>query len=291
MPSMKQGGDWISTNSAIPRSGHYHLTVEEARRRDLVGEPLRMITLESRIPCARNLATLLRQSGLSQALDQPDTILLPREGHCRFVKIGNARWRLQSQSARPESESRVEGNSDPQGADAKTSIGWSCRTPCSIELSLDGPFTVTFTRPGFAPRTVPVELEPGQPGEAHAKFAPNPPVRLPPGRPRLSTSELVPTTTIVAVLINPINNPAVVETVSRQAQASARALGLQILQEIACFQASYQLAGSSTRPRSTKLCRQLGCSGSSSPSFGRRRSRVANAISPSIRASWAPRQK
>lgn len=171
---MKQGGDWISTNSAIPRSGHYHLTVEEARRRDLVGEPLRMITLESRIPCARNLATLLRQSGLSQALDQPDTILLPREGHCRFVKIGNARWRLQSQSARPESESRVEGNSDPQGADAKTSIGWSCRTPCSIELSLDGPFTVTFTRPGFAPRTVPVELEPGQPGEAHAKFAPNP---------------------------------------------------------------------------------------------------------------------
>ncbi len=65
-------------------------------------------------------------------------------------------------------------NSDPQGADAKTSIGWSCRTPCSIELSLDGPFTVTFTRPGFAPRTVPVELEPGQPGEAHAKFAPNP---------------------------------------------------------------------------------------------------------------------
>ncbi len=180
---------------------------------------------------------------------------------------------------------------DPQGADAKTSIGWSCRTPCSIELSLDGPFTVTFTRPGFAPRTVPVELEPGQPGEAHAKFAPNPPVRLPPGRPRLSTSELVPTTTIVAVLINPINNPAVVETVSRQAQASARALGLQILQEIACFQASYQLAGSSTRPRSTKLCRQLGCSGSSSPSFGRRRSRVAIAISPSIRASWAPRQK
>ncbi len=40
--------------------------------------------------------------------------------------------------------------------------------------------------------------------------------------------ELVPTTTILAVLINPINNPAVVETYSRQAQALARALGLQI---------------------------------------------------------------
>jgi putative ABC transport system substrate-binding protein len=40
--------------------------------------------------------------------------------------------------------------------------------------------------------------------------------------------ELVPTTTILGVLINPINNPAVVETYSRQAQASARALGLQV---------------------------------------------------------------
>jgi hypothetical protein len=39
-----------------------------------------MIALESRIPCARNPATLLRQPGLSQALDQPDTILLPGEG-------------------------------------------------------------------------------------------------------------------------------------------------------------------------------------------------------------------
>jgi hypothetical protein len=36
-------------------------------------------------------------------------------------------------------------NSDPQGADARTSLGWSCRTPCSMELSVDGPFTVTFT--------------------------------------------------------------------------------------------------------------------------------------------------
>jgi putative ABC transport system substrate-binding protein len=40
--------------------------------------------------------------------------------------------------------------------------------------------------------------------------------------------ELVPTATIMAVLINPINTPAVVETDSRQAQAAARALALQI---------------------------------------------------------------
>jgi hypothetical protein len=65
-------------------------------------------------------------------------------------------------------------NSDPRGADATTSLGWSCRTPCSIEVSVDGPFTVTFTRPGFAPSTVPVQLEAAQPGALEAKFAPDP---------------------------------------------------------------------------------------------------------------------
>jgi hypothetical protein len=65
-------------------------------------------------------------------------------------------------------------NSDPQGADATTSLGWSCRTPCSMELSVDGPFTVTFTRPGFASSTVSVQLEAGQPGASEAKFAPDP---------------------------------------------------------------------------------------------------------------------
>jgi hypothetical protein len=63
-------------------------------------------------------------------------------------------------------------NSDPQGADATTSLGWSCRTPCSMELSVE-PFTVTFTRPGFASSTIPVQIEAAQPG-AEAKFAPDP---------------------------------------------------------------------------------------------------------------------
>ena len=64
-------------------------------------------------------------------------------------------------------------NSDPQGADATTSLGSSCRTPCSIELSVDRPFTVTFTHRGFAPSIVPVDIEPAQRG-ASAKFAPDP---------------------------------------------------------------------------------------------------------------------
>jgi hypothetical protein len=64
-------------------------------------------------------------------------------------------------------------NSSPQGADATASLGWRCRTPCSIELLADGPFTVTFTRKGFVPRTIPVQIEPTQPGVS-AKFAPDP---------------------------------------------------------------------------------------------------------------------
>ena len=42
--------------------------------------------------------------------------------------------------------------------------------------------------------------------------------------------DLVPTTTIMAVLVNPTNNPANVEIELRQAQAAARTLGLQTIQ-------------------------------------------------------------
>ena len=70
--------------------------------------------------------------------------------------------------------SSIHLNSDPQGADAITSFGWSCRTPCSIELSAEAPFTVTFTRPGFSPSTIPVEIEAAHSGASNTKFAPNP---------------------------------------------------------------------------------------------------------------------
>ena len=65
-------------------------------------------------------------------------------------------------------------NSNPQGADATASLGSRCRTPCLIELSADGPFTVTFTRKGFVPSTIPVQIEPAQPGVLDAKFTPDP---------------------------------------------------------------------------------------------------------------------
>jgi hypothetical protein len=64
-------------------------------------------------------------------------------------------------------------NSNPQGANATASLGSGCRTPCSIELATDGPFTVTFTHRGFVPSTVPVEIAPTQPDGLDAKFTPD----------------------------------------------------------------------------------------------------------------------
>ena len=53
----------------------------------------------------------------------------------------------------------------------------------------------------------------------------------------------------------------------------------------------HQLAGSSLRPRSTKVGRHFGFSTSSMRRFGIRRSSVVSATSASSRASCAPRQK
>jgi hypothetical protein len=64
--------------------------------------------------------------------------------------------------------------SDPRGAEATTSLGSSCQTPCSIELVVERPFTVTFTHRGFVSSTVPVETEAPQPGTSDAKFSPDP---------------------------------------------------------------------------------------------------------------------
>jgi hypothetical protein len=74
----------------------------------------------------------------------------------------------------------VQFESDPAGAEAKTSLGQSCRTPCSLDVAADE-FSVTFTLPGYQPQTVPVRLvasnEPIDPitGRApSARLVPNP---------------------------------------------------------------------------------------------------------------------
>jgi len=67
----------------------------------------------------------------------------------------------------------IELDSDPQGVEAKTSLGTSCRTPCTLEVPTSGGFSVTFSREGFTPQTVPVQAQPGQEPPS-VKFTPNP---------------------------------------------------------------------------------------------------------------------
>ncbi|HEY8334997.1 MAG TPA: hypothetical protein VIQ05_14495 [Tardiphaga sp.] len=49
-------------------------------------------------------------------------------------------------------------DSVPPGADARTSLGQNCKTPCSVPVSAEGGFSVTFTLPKFQPLTVPVSV-------------------------------------------------------------------------------------------------------------------------------------
>jgi hypothetical protein len=54
---------------------------------------------------------------------------------------------------------QVQLDSTPQGADARTSVGPGCKTPCAAAVPIpDGGFTVTFSMNGFQPATVPVHV-------------------------------------------------------------------------------------------------------------------------------------
>jgi hypothetical protein len=62
--------------------------------------------------------------------------------------------------------------SEPPGAEAKTSTGETCRTPCALAMPADKPFTVTFTLTGYQPDTEQVQLT--SIGAGASKLAPNP---------------------------------------------------------------------------------------------------------------------
>src|ERR1700730_7955482 len=68
----------------------------------------------------------------------------------------------------------VELDPDPPGAEATTSWGGACRTPCSLEVSAEGPFTVTFTHEGYESSTIEVKIQHARMGVSERKFAPNP---------------------------------------------------------------------------------------------------------------------
>lgn len=52
----------------------------------------------------------------------------------------------------------VQLESLPVGAEARTSSGQSCQTPCSVSVPAENNFTVTFSLPKYQSETVPVQV-------------------------------------------------------------------------------------------------------------------------------------
>jgi len=66
----------------------------------------------------------------------------------------------------------VRFESTPPGAEAKTSNGQTCRTPCALALPTNAPITVTFTLNGYLPDSE--DLDPVSAGSGVPEFHPNP---------------------------------------------------------------------------------------------------------------------
>jgi hypothetical protein len=61
--------------------------------------------------------------------------------------------------------------SEPPGADARTSQGQTCRTPCELSVPTDNELAVTVQMSGFQPQTLPVRVD-GKGGDT--RLQPNP---------------------------------------------------------------------------------------------------------------------
>jgi PEGA domain len=70
-------------------------------------------------------------------------------------------------SSPPTESLRIE--SEPPGADAKTTQGQTCRTPCELTVQGGGDLSVTFALNGYQPQTVALRSD-----QAEGKLSPNP---------------------------------------------------------------------------------------------------------------------
>jgi hypothetical protein len=77
-----------------------------------------------------------------------------------FIALAATGLGLAGCSSRPTPPSfEIQLESTPPGADARTSFGPGCKTPCSVSTPLpDGNFTVTYTLDSFQPVTIPVQI-------------------------------------------------------------------------------------------------------------------------------------
>jgi hypothetical protein len=76
-------------------------------------------------------------------------------------------------STPPTEALRIE--TDPPGAEAKTALGQSCRTPCELNLDSTSETSLTISLAGHQPQTVSIRPEvAGDPAVSGPKLAPNP---------------------------------------------------------------------------------------------------------------------
>jgi hypothetical protein len=63
--------------------------------------------------------------------------------------------------------------SEPPGAEAKATLGQSCRTPCKLSVQPGSEFSVTIALSGYQPQTVAVRSE-AEDASTASRLAPNP---------------------------------------------------------------------------------------------------------------------
>jgi hypothetical protein len=92
---------------------------------------------------------------------------------CVLGVAGCSSWPLS------DSSQSLQLQSTPAGVTATTCMGQSCQTPCSLTVTSDSDFTVTFAQSGYLPRTITVAAR--EPDNAFqriiggsAQFTPNP---------------------------------------------------------------------------------------------------------------------
>src|SRR5436190_9520565 len=72
------------------------------------------------------------------------------------------------------SATTMQFESEPAGAEAKTSLGQVCRTPCTQTVTASE-FSVNFSLQGYQPQTVPVRVVAAADGDSEGqRLVPNP---------------------------------------------------------------------------------------------------------------------
>jgi len=95
-------------------------------------------------------------------------------GACGLMLAGCSSMSWLPGSSSGPTKATVQLQSQPAGAQADTSLGPGCRTPCAVEVAAPGDFTVSFSLDGFLPQTVPVRVKPAESMFGDASLVPNP---------------------------------------------------------------------------------------------------------------------